>query len=405
MRKMKLIIGLLFLSCSFTVNATGNQGKPAVFALNATALEKNKARIKSNDPLIMPAYKQLLKEADKALDFGPVSVMEKKNDPPSGDKHDYMSLAPYYWPDPAKKDGLPYIRKDGETNPEVKEYKDKEYMPKLCDVVRTLALAYYFSDNKIYAERASKLLRVWFLDAATRMNPNLNFSQAMKGHNTGRGAGMIDARHFVKAIDAIGLLQGSKSWTAQDDIGMKAWFRDYLHWMQTSENGVDEMHAKNNHGVWYEAQRMSIALYLDSMTLAKQVAQNIKTRIENQIDDKGFLPLEMERTTSLHYSTFAVEAFFIVARMGELTGDDIWNYTSPSGRSLKMAFNTLLPYYAGEKKWEGPQIKEFDLDEAIPLMAEARKKFDCKQCGQYIKNMSGSETERLRTQLLTDTDF
>jgi hypothetical protein len=105
------------------------QGKPVVFALNVQSLEKNKKRVAAKDPSIMAAYKMLIKDADKALQFGPVSVMEKKNDPPSGDKHDYMSLAPYFWPDPNKPGGLPYIRRDGETNPEVKEYKDKEYQP------------------------------------------------------------------------------------------------------------------------------------------------------------------------------------------------------------------------------------------------------------------------------------
>ena len=174
----------------------------------------------------MPAYKQLLKDADKALEQGPFSVMEKKHLPPSGDKHDYMSLAPYHWPDPTKPGGLPYIRKERQTNPEVKEYKekeykDKEYQPKMCELVNTLALAYYFSDEEKYAEHAAKLLKVWFLDPETKMNPNLNFAQAIKGENTGRGAGIIDARHYVKLVDAIGLLVSSKYWTGKDQQGMK----------------------------------------------------------------------------------------------------------------------------------------------------------------------------------------
>lgn len=395
---------IIIVLCFATATCLAKE-QPVVFALNLPALEKNKARVQIGDAAIMDAYRQLLKDADKALDFGPVSVMEKKNNPPSGDKHDYMSLAPYFWPDPAKADGLPYIRKDGETNPEVKEYKDKEYMPKLCEVVQTLGLAYYFSGNNAYAQHAAKLVKVWFLDAATKMNPNLNYAQAMKGHNDGRGAGMIDARHFVKLIDGIGLLQGTKAWSNDDDLALKQWFREYLNWMQTSKNGVDEMHAANNHGVFYEAQRMCIALYLDSMELAKKVADNVKGRIEKQIDANGFLPLEMERTTSLHYSTFAVEAFFLIAAMSEKTGTDLWNYTSPSGRSLQQAFNTLLPYYTNEKNWEGRQIKAFDYDEAIPLMAAAANKYGCRKCGGYIRQIAGNKAQRLRIKLLTNTDF
>jgi len=143
-----------------------------VFTLNKTALHENKRKIERNNPDKLPAYTQLIKDAKKSLQFGPVSVMEKKHLPPSGDRHDYMSLAPYHWPDPSKPDGLPYIRKDGQTNPEVREYKDKEYQPALCEHVYTLALAYYFTEDNVYAEHATRLLKVWFLDTARRSPPS-----------------------------------------------------------------------------------------------------------------------------------------------------------------------------------------------------------------------------------------
>src|SRR5688572_12712213 len=145
MKILIVIAGLFSILACRAPRALGQGDVPGVFALNADNLRKNKIRIQANDPAVMPAYKNLLKEADKALKRAPVSVMEKKNIPPSGDKHDYMSLAPYHWPNPATADGLPYIRKDGQTNPEVKEYKDKEYLPKLCADVYQLGLAYYFS--------------------------------------------------------------------------------------------------------------------------------------------------------------------------------------------------------------------------------------------------------------------
>jgi hypothetical protein len=383
MKKIKLLIALFFALYCMAVNAS----PPVVFAFDGKALEKNKARINIKDPLIMPAYKQLLKDADKALEFGPVSVMDKKNDPPSGDKHDYMSLAPYFWPDPTKPNGLPYMRKDGETNPEVKDYKDKDYMPKLCDMVNTLALAYYFSGENKYAEHAAELLRVWFLDKATRMNPNLNYAQAIKGTNDGRGAGLIDSRHFIKLTDAIGLMQDSKKWTNADQEGMKQWFTDFLNWMRTSKNGTDEMHAKNNHGDWYDAQRLSLALFTGNTALAKKIVLNAQDRLDKQMNDAGMFTLEMERTTSLHYNGFALQAFFTIAQLAEHTEIDLWNYISPSGKSLKKAFNAYYPYISRQEKWTGQQIKEFDFEEGIPLMMEAVKRFGCKDCIQYIKNI------------------
>ena len=376
------------------------QGKPVVFALNGQSLEKNKKRVAAKDPSIMAAYKMLIKDADKALQFGPVSVMEKKNDPPSGDKHDYMSLAPYFWPDPNKPGGLPYIRKDGETNPEVKDYKDKEYQPMLCSNVQTLALAYYFSGEKIYAQHAAKLLRVWFLDTATRMNPNLNFGQAIKGVNTGRGAGLIDTRHYVKVIDAIGLLQDSKYWTANDQKGMQKWFADFLEWMQTSKNGKDEMKAENNHGAWYDAQRLSMALFTENKELAKKIVLNAADRLDKQMDNEGKFPKEMERTTSLHYTTFVMEAFFLIADMADKTGIDLWSMQTPSGKSLKKGFEALRPYISKEKKWEGQQINEYDYEEAYPLLMEAAIHFNCKNCKETINTIAGEKAERLRINLL-----
>jgi hypothetical protein len=396
-----LINSALFsIGLTYIVHHTSYIVRPVVFALNVEALERNKNRIDTRNADIQPAYKLLLKDADKALQFGSVSVMEKKSIPPSGDKHDYMSLAPYFWPDPSKPDGLPYIRKDGQTNPEVKEYKDKEYMPQLCTNVQTLALAYYFSGEKMYAEHAAKLLRTWFLDTATKMNPNLQFAQAIKGVNTGRGAGLIDSRHFIKVIDAIGLLHGSKYWKEADQAGMRKWVTDFLHWMQTSKNGVDEMNTRNNHGAWYDAQRLSMALFIDSIDLAKRIITNATGRLDKQMDENGRFPAEMERTISLHYTTFVMEAFFNIAVMAEKTGFDFWKYISPSGKSLKKGFEALKPYITQEKKWEGQQIKEFEYEGGYPLLMEAAARFKCRDCEQTVKNLAGDKASRLRINLL-----
>jgi hypothetical protein len=398
---MKILSFACILAFSFiNARAENRADKPVLFALDAKTLTVNKSRIKANDPSIINAYKKLIKDADLALKYGPVTVMEKKNNPPSGDKHDYMSLAPYFWPDSSKSDGMPYIRKDGQTNPEVKDYKDKDNMPKLCDNLQVLALAYFFSDDKIYAEHATKLLEVWFLDPATRMNPNLNFAQAIKGTNDGRGAGLIDSRHFIKVVDAIGLLRGSKSWTEKDQNGMKQWFSDFLNWMQTSTNGINEMKTKNNHGAWYDAQRLSLALFVDSIELAKKIVLNAADRLDIQMDDNGNFPAEMARTTSLHYTSFVMNAFFTIAQMSDKTDFDFWDYITPSGKSLKKGFDRLSPYLFKDKSWEGEQIKDFDYEDAYPLLMEAAVHFKCKNCNKIVQNLAGDKGARLRINLL-----
>lgn len=393
-------LSILLLSC-IAIKGSGTPPQtPTVFILNSDVLKKNKAKIKAADAALMPAYKKLLRDAEKALPEGPFSVMEKANNPPSGDKHDYMSLAPYHWPDPTKKDGLPYIRKDGQTNPEVKEYKDKEYMPKLCELVNTLALAYYFSDEEKYAEHAATLLKVWYLNPETKMNPNLNYGQAIKGVNEGRGAGLIDARHFMKLIDAIGLLKGSKYWKPADQDGMKIWFADFLNWMQTSKVGKDEMSAENNHGTYYDALRLSIALFTENTDAAKKIVANAAKRLDSQMDAEGKFPREMERTIALHYNIFDLNAFYMIAAMAEKTGFDLWNYTSPSGASLKKGFTYFYPYITKEKEWNGQQIKPYEFEEGYPLLLVSADKYGCNNCLEQVKKLEGLDAGKLRENLL-----
>ena len=375
---------IIFLCiCTFGLQfATFAQKGP--FIINVAQLKSNLEKIKSNDPICQNAYMALISEADKSLKYGPVSVMEKTNVPPSGSKHDYMSLAPYHWPDPSKADGLPYIRKDGETNPEVLTYKDKDYLPELCSNVYALAIAHYYSGDKKYNNHAIKLIKVWFLDTATRMNPNMNFGQAIKGENVGRGAGLIDARSFIKVIEAIQLMDAQGVYPKEDLKNMKTWFAAFLQWMQTSKNGLSELNAKNNHGVWYDALRLSIYLFIDQTAEANKIIQNAQVRLANQMDDNNRFPLEMARTTSLHYSVFVIDAFLKIAKMAEFTGIDFFGNHLNTKHSLKAAVQEMVPYLTQEKKWDGPQIKPFEYREGVSILQLAGKKFSCENCKTYL---------------------
>ena len=170
--------------------------------------------------------------------------MTKQAVPPSGDKHDYMSQAPYFWRNPKTVDGFPYIRRDGERNPEIKKYPDHDLMDKMVGAVEQLSLGYYFTGRQEYADKAGEILRLWFIDAKTKMNPNLEFAQAIPGLNTGRGIGIIETRGLARVVDSIGLLEGSRSWSKTDQKGLENWFGSYLKWLTDSKNGRDEGEAK-----------------------------------------------------------------------------------------------------------------------------------------------------------------
>jgi hypothetical protein len=302
----------------------------------------------------------LVIDADKAMHNGPFSVMQKAVVPPSGDKHDYMSQAPYFWPDPAKKDGLPYIRRDGERNPEIKKISDHDNIGRMGADARTLALAYYLTGNEPYAARAAVLLRIWFISSSTRMNPNLEFGQGIPGINTGRGIGLIETRAVTSALDAAGLLAESPSWTASDQEALRTWVEQFLHWMRTSSKGKDEDAARNNHGTYYDLQVADYALFVGDRQLAVDTLERVKTRrIAVQIEPDGREPMELARTKAFSYSYGNLDGLMQLAWLGQQVGVDLWSFRTPDGRSIRAALDFLLPYAVGEMKWNYPQIDGF----------------------------------------------
>jgi hypothetical protein len=332
---------------------------PRVFLQDASMLAEIKAAA-PGDVHKQEFVKAAISAADKAMREGPFSVMQKGIVPPSGDKHDYMSQAPYFWRDPTKTDGLPYIRRDGEHNPEIKSITDHDYMGRMGEDARALALAWYLTGNATYAERAALVLRTWFLDPATRMNPNLEFGQGIPGINTGRGIGLIETRFLIPAVDAAGLLAGSSAWSTADQEGMTTWYTQFLHWMRASDKGKAEDTAKNNHGTWYDLQVTDFALFIGDRQLALDTLDRVKTRrIAVQIEPDGREPLELVRTNAFSYSIGNLDGLMKLAWLGQKVGIDLWGYKTADGRCIRAALDFLLPYALGAKPWDYQQIGGF----------------------------------------------
>lgn len=338
------------------------------FRWKPPALRVAKARLA--DPELAPAYKALLARADRAL-AGPVySVVDKSRTPPSGDKRDYMSMGPYWWPDPAQPNGEPYIRKDGEVNPERNTNAfDANRMEAMAGAVEALALAYYFTGETRYATKAAQLLRVWFLDPATRMNPAMTYAQGVPGRTLGRAEGVLDTYRLLRVIEAVGVLAPSNALNASEQAGLEAWFSAYADWMQTAPTGKEERAARNNHGLWYDYQLATFALFARRPDLAREVLASVgPNRIDPEIAPDGRMPEELSRTKALHYSYFALEPLIGMAELGPCVGVDLWGYRGPQGQGIRPALAYLAQFVGNEAAFPYKDLKPEDATrEALPL--------------------------------------
>lgn len=325
---------------------------PRVFLMDGEYLWATKEWLHhTNDKTLAPALAELERDAKAALRAGPFSVVQKTNLPPSGDKHDYMSIGPYFWPDPASSNGLPYLRHDGKRNP-ANRTSDRRALGSMIGTVETLALAWYFTGDETYARKATELLRAWFLDPATRMNPNFEFAQAVPGVNTGRGTGLIEMAGMTSLVDSIGLLASSKAWTQGDQRGMQQWYADFVRWMQESKNGRDESAARNNHGTYYDLELTTFAMFIGKNDIATNVLRSVpEKRIARQIQPDGRQPLELARTNAWGYSVMNLRGLMSLAQLADKFGIDLWHFQTSDGRSILKALDGLIAFAIGEKEW------------------------------------------------------
>ena len=368
--------GIAFAACALSSIAfvsspfAAAPARPLIW--NLADLNVTKKRLDANDAALLPAFNRLKRDADRALGAGPFAVTHKELVPPSGDKHDYLSIAPYWWPNPSTANGLPYVRRDGEVNPERDQTSDRKRFADLVQSVKTLALGYFFTGREDYAAHSANLLRTWFIDDATKMNPHLRYAQAVPGRNQGRGAGIIETHNLPELLDAAGLLNGSSAWKPAEQKALQEWFGKYLAWLLESAEGKAEAKARNNHGTWYDVQAVAFALFAGRDDVAKQILSEFPAkRIVKQIEPDGRQPHELERTQSWNYSLFNLEAFVSAASLSERLGVDLWNFAASNKLSIRQALDWLLPFASGEKKWNHKQITAFEPEKLAPLLRQA----------------------------------
>ena len=344
---------------------------PKVLLFDREALLDARDAASSGRADLAPAIAELRHEADVLVLAAPVTVTDKTAAAPSGDIHDYVSLSIYYWPDPAKPDGLPYLHKDGQINPEASDTRryDAAKLNRMVSAVETLGLAAYITGDERYADAAARWLRTWFLDQQTRMTPSMLYAQIIPGRPEPRGTGIIDSRQLMRAVDGALLIGGTPSWTAADDTSLREWFGELADWLTTSPKGKLERAAKNNHGTWYDAQLADFALFAGREALAKGVLSQVGTARVTQFAPDGRQPLELARTRSYHYSAFNLLAFAILGDLAPAAGADVWHGT---GAGIRAGIDLLVPYIDQAESWPYADMDTVDyVTELAPILSRA----------------------------------
>ena len=295
--------------------------------------------------------KRILAAAGRYLLDEPVTVTASSSPRSAGGKHDFFSEGDYWWPD-EKDPKAPYIQRDGMTNP-ANFVSNRQAMVRLSLLVPALTAAWMITKQKKYADHAAKHLRAWFIDEATRMNPNLLYAQAIQGRFTGRGIGIIDTLHLVEVARAAGYLT---------NIDVRPWFRQYAEWMNTHQNGKDERDAKNNHGTCWTMQVAEFARYTGDQALMTACRHRFKTlHVPGQIAADGSFPLELRRTKPYGYSLFNLEAMAGICQTLSTPEDSLWKFELPDGRSMRKAMEYMVPFIEDKKRWTKPaDVMYFD---------------------------------------------
>lgn len=360
---------------------------PKTFFWDGEELVKIRERLQKDDPVLQPAFERLIQEADQKLLMKPFSVTHKKNPPYSA--HDYTSLAPYFWPNAWT--GKPYWLRDGRINPEAEtdQYDRTRYL-ELLRALQKLSLAYYFTGEDKYAERVFELIRVWFLDESTRMNPHFKHAQIIPGLTGGFSLGIIRGTELVQMLDALALCQPHEHWTQKDDAALKDWFRQYFKWVRGSLFGKIEYRMHNNHGTWYDAHTSSVALFLNDEKAAREILlKSTDMRIEKQIHSDGTQPAEMNRSRSWYYPIYNLRGLFAIASQSERVGINMWGFIGNDGQSLKSALDYLIPFATQKEDWNREQVYEESewVADMVPLLCMAAKKYQDEKYLKVIQQM------------------
>lgn len=311
---------------------------------------------------------RVIRDAASFLNTEPITVTNYHCKRSAGSIHDFYSEGDYWWPDPKNPDG-PYIRKDGLTNPE--NFTAHRFaMIRLSKISGALASAYIITQDDTYILELMPHLRAWFIDPATKMNPNLLYGQAISGRVKGRGIGIIDTIHLMEVALAVKAIEKSKSVSLIEIKAIKSWFESYLQWITSHPYGIAERDNGNNHSVCWAAQVAVFASLLKDETSLNYCREFYKnTLLPQQMAQNGSFPLEIKRTKPYGYSLFTLDAMTSLCQILTNKQENLFEYQTVDGKNIGLGLQFLYPYVKNKETW--PYTKDVMYWEDWPVRGPA----------------------------------
>lgn len=346
---------------------------------------------KQQVPYVSNAEQQYIIETATAyLDSLPLTVTATVCERSAGGQHDFYSEGDYWWPDPENPDG-PYIRRDGQTNPD-NFVAHRLAMIRFSQILGRETSAYLLTGDKKFAKAALKHLEAWFINPETRMNPSLLHVQAIKGRVTGRGIGIIDAIHLIEVARSVEILEQNSAVDQEKINEIKAWFEEFVGWLTTHQYGLDEMNTKNNHATCWVMQVAAFA----RLTNNEEVLELCRNRfrqilLPNQMGEDGSFPLELARTKPYGYSLFNLDAFFTTAEILSDENNNMYEFSTPDGKNLELGAEYLFPFVLDKSSWPlQPDVMYWDeWPVRHPFLLFAGKAYQKKEYIELWKTLEG----------------
>jgi hypothetical protein len=332
--------------------------------------------------------KQIIEEADWAMNQQPLTITTETSLRSAGNKHDFFSESDYFWPNPDNPEG-PYKERDGITNPD-NFLAHRNLMIRFSKIIGALASAYKLTGDEKYVRQAVIHLKAWFVDPETLMNPSLQFAQAVRQGVTGRNYGIIDTIHFMEVAQGVIAMEHAAVFDKQTAISIKQWFSRYINWLTTSKMGLAEKNIKNNHSTCWTMQVASFAKLCTDQAMLDSCRVRYQTvLLPGQMGIDGSFPLETARTKPYGYSIFNLDAMVVLCQILSTPSNDLWSYETADGRSVKKGIGYLYPFIADKNKWGFPSDVMYwnDWPVAQPFLLFGAAKFNEKKWFETWKRL------------------